>query len=281
MTLLDFELHMRAVKVGRGRNMFLKDQVIDLSTDGDEWTAKIKFGLYEVIVGLEGLMLAGSSCKCDARRYTQYCEHAIAVLFAVRKQLGLKPILASVVPKIACIDYSLVNLLETFNAFEYEITDEDILTFAGKVEQMLKSVSGAFKKKDYTSVASLGFAVVTGLQSFDLLLEYSYVELEKYNQKAFAWLEKLFTLPVKEELYDLIFHDTRIAAVKSYQTVCNEGKNWMDLLLAGANNAVRKDQFIRTMNALCILVGGSESKEDQKMYVEQFLYYRDKLDAQV
>lgn len=276
MTLLDFELHMRPAKVTKARDMYRKGQVLELRPAAVMWVARMKIGLYKVHIDVDDLKVNRSTCTCDARR-TSYCEHAVATLFAIRKELGLKPILASTVPQLPRTNNRLTDLIKSFNAIDHEISKTDVTTFTSTIKQMLKAMELAFNQQDYQTVAGLGVAVVTALQDMDEYMQYNYTACETCAYEAFEWLEKLYTVDMPEDLQAVLFHDMRIEAVRRYQTISGAEKNWLTLLMAGANNAIRQDQFTRTMNALCVLVNSSENEYAQNSYVKQFTLYRDRL----
>lgn len=244
------------------------------------WVAKTKIGLYKVQLDIDDIWINRSKCTCDAR-FTSYCEHSVAMLFALRKELGLKPILASTVPKIKMVDTRLYDLLRFFYLNEYIIPQSDINKFTRTAKYMLKDMEAAFTAQEYEKCASLGIAVITGMQEMDKYLRYNYAACTPCTDIAFEWLQKLYTAPLTEELQELIFHDVRIEAVRRYPTIVDGEHNWLDLMLMGATNATRQDQFIRTTNALCKLVAGLANNAATDFYTKRFIDYRDKLQVRI
>jgi hypothetical protein len=89
MTLLNFETHFRPAKIAKAIEMFNKGQVIELRKAKIVWIGKMKIGLYKVQISLYGINIGSATCPCDSRSRSGYCEHKLAVLFALRKELDL------------------------------------------------------------------------------------------------------------------------------------------------------------------------------------------------
>lgn len=277
MTLLDFELHMRPAKVAKARGMYQKGQVLDLHQAAVMYVAKMKIGAYKTQVAIDGLKIGGSRCNCDAQR-TRYCEHSVAVLFAIRAAAGLKPILASAVPKLNYAEGPLAAMLRVFNDPDYEISKADVALFGSTARKLTGSMEEAFHKNEFEEAATLGLAIATCTGELEMYLNHDYSDYEAITEPVFGWLEKIFFY-APETIQEELFHDVRIEAVRGYSKIGNGHKTWFDVLLAGANNPVRKDQFIRTMNALCILVEGSANEYSVPVFKRLFIEYRDRLSA--
>lgn len=132
-------------------------------------------------------------------------------------------------------------------------------------------MQAAFDKNQYEQAAILGMSIATAVQEMNLYLNYDYRECEAITGPVFSLLKK--TIPYVENL----FHDVRIESVRRYNTIDEAHKNWFDVLLAGATDEAKHDQYIRTMNALCILVEGSVQEITIPIYKSLFLKYRDRL----
>lgn len=277
MTILDFELHIRASKVAKARTAFLNGGIAEIHKGETMWIGKTKIGAYKVQVDVSGIEVYRSACTCDSRR-TLFCEHAVMMLFAIRKEMGLKPILASTVPKLTITDERLSQLLEKFNDADYEITESDTSTFTRIANDMIASMDAALTSSDLRAAALLGLAVAPAVQEMKVFLNDDYDAYDSLTDRTFALLERLFATPsLPPDLHEELFHDVRIHAVRQYATTSDDGRNWVDVLLAGADTPVRRDQFVRTMDALCQLVAGAEREYARDWYIERFVSYRDKL----
>src|SRR5688572_10115501 len=100
MTLLNFETYFRPSKVEKAIEMYNKGQVIELRKAKIVWIGKMKIGLYKVQINLDGINIGSATCPCDSRSRSRYCEHKLAVLFALRKKLDLYPALTGSSQKI-------------------------------------------------------------------------------------------------------------------------------------------------------------------------------------
>ena len=252
MTLLDFEIHFRADKIVKARDKYLKGHVLELKKESEEeWIAKIKIGWYDVEVELTDIDIISSSCNCDDRPWSGYCNHSVAVLFALRKELNLFPALTTSLPKLPRTDTSLNEMQEVTFDPEFTVTLRYTRLFTKAAEKMLQQMEDAIAQKEYAVAAGTGFSIISGIQVMKKHLEGDYDEGDDIIGEVFTLLKKWWKCPVAEDVRDAFAHDARIEAVRNLNSDNAILKKWMDILVLSANAENRKQKLITTIDTLC------------------------------
>jgi hypothetical protein len=252
MTLLDFEIHFRADKIVKARDKYLKGHVGELKKESEEkWLAKIKIGWYNVHVSLSDIDINSSWCNCDDRPFSGYCNHSVAVLFAIRKELNLFPALTTSLPKLPRTDVSLNEMLEVVFDPDFNVTSRYTRLFTNAAEKMLQDMQQAIVRQEYAVAAGIGFSVISGMQVMKNYLENDYKDGDAVISKIFALLKKWWQCPVTEVVKDAFAHDARIEAVRNFNSDNAIFKKWMDILVLSANADNRKQKLLSTIDTLC------------------------------
>lgn len=251
MTLLDFEIHFRADKIVKARDKYLKGHVVELTKEyEDKWIAKIKVGLYNVHVELTDLDILNSSCNCDDRPWSGHCNHSVAVLFAIRKELNLFPALTTSLPKLPRTDTSLNEMLEVVFDPDFKVTTRYTRLFTNATEKLLRQMEDAMARQDFPGAAGTGLSIISGIQVMKKNLEDDYKEGDAIINKTFSLLQQWWQCPVAEDVKDAFAHDARIEAIRSFKSDNAILKKWMDILVVSANTEHRKQKLIAAIDAL-------------------------------
>lgn len=277
MTLLDFELIFRPAKVEKARSMFQKGYVLDLRKAKIMWIAKMKIGAYKVQVDLSDIVINRSTCNCDARPRSGYCEHSVAVLFALRQELGLPPALNSILPKIPQTDDRLVTLLDALSDPDLRITQKQSAEFTATAKKMTREMEALISRKEYVAAAGLGFAIVNGCQTMSLFLNYDYAEGDNCTDEAFTLLEKWCAAPVPEDVLDNFAHDVYREALRNFTRGTNAQKTWLDVSLAAATSAGRQKKFATTLDILYRIAESTQQNYLVDIMRNKVLRYKEQL----
>lgn len=251
MTLLDFEIYFRADKIVKAREKYLKGHVVELKKVAEgNWIAKIKVGLYHVDVELTDLEILRSSCNCDDRPWSGHCNHSVAVLFAIRKELNLFPALTTSLPKLPRTDQALNEMVEVVFDPDFSVTTRYTRLFTNMAEKMLQDVQVAMVQREYALSAGTAFSIISGIQVMKNYMEDSYKDGNTIISKTFTLLQSWWECPMAEDVRDAFAHDARIEAVRNFNSDNATLKKWMDLLVLSANTENRKQKLSSTIDSL-------------------------------
>ena len=249
MTLLDFEVHFRPAKIVKARDIYLKGHVAELKKSDEGWVAKMKIGSYYVHIDQEDISICGSSCNCDDRPWSGYCNHSVAVLFAIRKEMNLFPALNNVQLKLPRTDERLTDLLEVMRDPDFNLTKKYTQLFIDTADKILLDVGKAIKQKKYAAAAAMCFSVITGIQHMKRQMTDSCKEGDDCIAETFALLEKWWQCPVDAETRDAFAHDARVEAIRNFRNDEDEDTHpqWMKILLLSADSENRKEKLANTI----------------------------------
>jgi hypothetical protein len=250
MTLLDFEVHFRPAKIVKAREIYLKGHVAELKKSNEGWVAKMKIGSYRVHIDQDDISINGSSCNCDDRPHSGYCNHSVAVLFAIRKELDIFPVLSNVQLKLPRTDERLTDLLEVVRDPDFDLTKKYIQLFTNTANKMLLDVDKAIKQKKYAEAATTCFSVITGIQHMKRYMTEDYEKGDACIEKTFLSLEKWWQSPVDTEIRDAFAHDARLEAIRIFRGDGDTHKRWMEILLLSADAENRKEKLVTTIDKL-------------------------------
>lgn len=250
MTLLDFEAHFRPDKIVKAREIYLKGHVTELKKSNEGWVAKMKIGSYYVHIDQEDISIGGASCNCDDRPWSGYCNHSVAVLFAIRKELDLFPALTNVQFKLPRTDERLTDLLEVMRDPDFELTKKYTQLFTSTANKMLLDVDKAFKQKKYADAAGICFSIITDIQQMKRQMAEDYEEGDACIEKTFVLLEKWWRCPIEEEVRNAFAHDARVEAIRNFKGDSDVHKKWIGILWLSADSESRKEKLTTTVTKL-------------------------------
>lgn len=250
MTLLNFETFFRAVKVDKARELFLKGQVTELRKARIMWIGRMKIGLYNVQVQLSGIKAGYATCPCDSRSKTGYCEHKLAVLFALRKELDLYPALTSSPIKLASADTGMQAQLKEINYSLEPVLNEKIDIFTNRVRAVLRKAAKNIQTGNNRPALGDCFEVVQRVAEMDQMLAHDYEHAEKLSAKAFDLFGKELEKITDEELLEHIAHDLRVTTLRNYRSDPGLFARWMKLLVSISDKGNRRDKLKKVLDTL-------------------------------
>lgn len=242
-TLLNFEEHFRPAKISKAREMYLKGQIVELKKAKIVWVAKSKIGRYTIHIHLTELTIGRSSCNCEDRPRSGFCNHSVAMLFAIRKELNLFPGLTNAQYQLPCTDSSLTDLLDLLRDPEFEITKKYLALFTSTSHKMLKDAESFINKKNYASAGGTCFYVIASILSMKENMNVDYFEGDDCINNTFDLLEKIWQTPMAAEHRDQFAHDARLAAIRSFKSDKQVHEKWMNILLLSADDENRKQKM--------------------------------------
>lgn len=250
MTLLNFETFFRAAKVDKARQLFLKGQVSGLRKARIVWVGQMKIGLYKVQVGLSGIKVGYATCPCDSRSKTGYCEHKLAVLFALRKELDLYPALTSSPIKLVTTDTEMPVLLKEINYSQEPTLNEEIDRFTARVRTVLRNALKNSQNGNYRPALGDCFEVIQRVAEMDQMLANDYEHAAKLTAKAFGLFRNELEKITDEEPLEHIAHDLRVTTLRNYRSNDELFENWMKLLVSVSDKGNRHDKFNKVLDTL-------------------------------
>lgn len=248
ITLLNFEAHFRDEKIIKSRDLFLKGHVVELQKAKVVWIGKLKIGMYKVQVNLQDIEVADAKCNCDNRSKSGYCEHKLAVLFALRKELNLYPALTSSTVKHPPGDDKLYKLLWEINYSDEDPTQKDIDKFTRTAKSMLAKAEKDIKSGNYRSALGNCFEVIKREPMMNVILQWDYQDGEALLEKAFDLLDKAQSSLSDEAILEDFAYDLRVQALSNYGSDFDLWQNWMKLLSRVSNDGLRLERYRKVLD---------------------------------
>lgn len=250
ITLLNFENAFRPQKVAKSKEMFLRGQVVELRKAAIMWIGKMKIGAYKVQVDIDGIHVQRNSCNCDSRPRSGFCEHSLAVLFALRKELNLYPALTTATPKLVPSTNVLAAQLEVLNKPETKVFKKDETIFTSAAKNILKTAAANIQKGNYRP--AMADCMDTIRQVFDMCLirQHNYNKSDSLFGEAFDLLQDAISKTTDEELLEHVAHDMRVEALRNFRADDYLFQQWMELLRPISNQGNRLEKFHKVTETL-------------------------------
>ncbi|MCR6720292.1 MAG: hypothetical protein NVV59_08330 [Chitinophagaceae bacterium] len=243
MTILNFENSFRKKKVDKAREMFQRGQVIELHKASVRWVAKMKIGAYKTQLELSGIEIGDSTCTCDSRSNTGYCEHAVAMMFALRKELNFYPALTTARAKLAAANTDLAKQIKELDAPDVAIYDSDEDLFVTTARKILAQAAKSIKKGDIRSGLGECLETVRKINEMCTVLCDDFKASDKLFSEAFALLKETIHCITDEEIIEEIAHDLRVEVLRNYRENEYLFTQWMKLLRPISNQGNREQKF--------------------------------------
>ncbi len=250
LTLLNFEANFRTGKVDKARELFLKGQVIELRKARIVWMGRMKIGLYKVQVQLSGIKVGYATCTCDSRSKTGYCEHKLAVMFALRKELDLYPALTSSPIKLVTTDTGMQAQLKEINYSLEPVLNKEIDLFTSRVRAVLRRAAKNIQTGNNRPALADCFEVIQRVAEMDQMLAHDYDHTKKLTEKAFDLFGKELEKITDEALLEHIAHDLRITTLRNYRSEPALFARWMKLLVSISDKGNRRDKLKKVLDTL-------------------------------
>lgn len=248
MTLLNFEIYFQPAKIEKAREIFNKDQVIELRKATKVWIGKMKDGLYKVQIDLEGIHIGSASCNCASR--SRYCKHKLAVLFALRKKLDIYPALTGSSQKILPANTELREQFAIINEIDREIQDNDILLFASTTNKILKAAKNNILKGDIRMAIGDCIEVIKQTSDMVFIPDYSYQHGDEFIRRSFQLLGNAIETTKDELLLEQLAYDLRVEVLRNFRSNYSLYHDWLSLLQSVSAQGPRNEKYNKVMEAI-------------------------------
>jgi hypothetical protein len=250
MTLLNFETYFRPAKVEKAIEMYNKGQVIELRKAKIVWIGKMKIGLYKVQINLDGINIGSATCPCDSRSRSRYCEHKLAVLFALRKKLDLYPALTGSSQKILPANTELREQLAIINEIDKKILDNDLLLLASTTNRILKAAIDNMLNGDIRTAIGDCIEVIKQTSIMIFIPDYYNQYGDEFIRRSFQLLENAIEATRDEQLLEHLAYDLRVEVLRNFRSNYGLFHQYLSLLQSVSGQGTSNEKYNKVLNAL-------------------------------
>lgn len=250
MTILNFESYFRVKKVDKSREMFLRGQVTELRKATVRWVAKMKIGAYKTQLDLNGIEIGSGSCNCDSRSRTGYCEHGVAMMFALRKELNFYPALTTAKAKLVSTRKELASQVDELNDPDARIYESDKKRFVSTARSILKQAAIKAQKADTRAALADCIETVRQIDEMCTILNENFSDSESLLKETFSLLQQIIANVNDESVIEEVAHDMRVEVLRNYRADEFLFLEWMKLLRPVSNQGNRAQKFQNVIDTL-------------------------------
>lgn len=274
MNLIDFKLYFREAKVEKARVSY---EVIGLRKAAIRWLASVSPGMYKVQIELSGIRIDWHSCTCDSRSHTGFCEHTLAVLFALRRHLTVNPLPVHSARRILIYDKELTDTLKDLRDEDMALSLRDAKKFTKVCDQMLDQIPRALEDKQYENAVGMALGAYRTLHLMQEYIDSTPEEGWEVLAKSMKWLTDLPGVDMPSEIKDNLFHDMCLESIKGFLPWPDELEetNPLDILLSYSNSKEKADKFLKVLDTLAEITAAET--DSPSSYLSALDVYREKI----